>query len=89
MTKLDWKDNRYGGGSSADLGHGLTLSVTHEAATKLPLGEPCYNVYVFGRKLKTRSASPQEAQERAERVALAWLAEMTAKLSGENPPPST
>ncbi len=82
MMALEWKAWRHGWGADAEIVHGLVLSVSHEMC-RLPKGEAEFNVKVFGLRLKTRSATMEDGQQRAERVARAWLKEAIDKIGPE------
>ena len=78
--KLEWKDlgnNHY----CAKLGGGLELYAIYESIQRLDPGEPRWNVFVFGRKIKGRMATLEQAKVRAEVVAFRYLTEARAKLS--------
>lgn len=77
---VQWSSEKYGGWR-ADLGRGLILVVSYEGIERLPADAPKYNVYVFGLRLKARSASQEEAMKRAETVALRWIEDIHTKLA--------
>lgn len=68
---LEWKNTR--SGEEADLGHGLLLAVWWEGIERVPSGESHYNVTVFGRRLKGRSATLEDGKNRAITAAIQWL----------------
>ena len=69
---VEWKESKYGLMWGASLAPGLDLSVVY-SMTRLPDGEPKYEVSVFGRRLKTREANPDAAKARAVEVARNWM----------------
>jgi len=77
---MEWKPHKYGTGADLELGIG-SLMVEYESTLRLEPGAPRYNVFVFGKRLKTRSESFEEGKERAVTVARKWLAEAQDKLS--------
>ena len=58
-----WKRQQHGGGMSAILGTGLVLSVTLNL-TRLPEGEPKFNINVLGRRLEGRAHTMEEGQQK-------------------------
>jgi hypothetical protein len=76
-----WKDQKHGSGQSLDLGSGLRISVSWEASERLPNDAPKFNVFVFGNRLKQRSASLEDGKARAVRMALVILDEAREALS--------
>lgn len=76
-----WVRPQYGASAKADLGHGLSISVSYESIERLDEGEPHWNVTVFGRRLKVRSATEEEARNRAIVLARKWLNEALSELS--------
>jgi hypothetical protein len=75
---IDWEVDRFGT-YTARLPHGLGMTVSYEGIDRLKEGEPRYNVFVFGARMKVRSASAEEGKERAERLAKQWLTEALAR----------
>lgn len=65
----------------AILAPGLELNVSYEGIERLAAEAPKYNVFVFGKRLKGRSASLDEAQERAEKFAVTVLRHALKKVS--------
>lgn len=77
-----WRDTGYNT-FRASIGRGLDIAVAYEGITRVPDGEPTWNVFVFGKRLDAREDSKKAAQTQAERTAKKWLTTALAKFESE------
>ncbi len=76
---IEWVEKRWS--KEATLMPGLVLSVSYEGIQRLQAGEPGWNIYVFGGRLKRRAMDEAEAMNRAEGYAKGLLETALAKFS--------
>lgn len=81
---VEWKSLDGPVHTRAIVAPGLELSVSYEGLERLPGGAPQYNVFVFGKRLKTRSSSLEKGQYRAMQFAITVLKHGLETLTTEN-----